>query len=509
MGDQMFNKKILCIGHERIETDILVSSLAEINGTTNNGLVSDVTEFIPESFGYYHTSIIDLSAGNIIDIAHYFDTIQLLDQPLSEWSHYKLLLTSYKLLLELEKLGHNTIYKDNHNVQNYTKFDQLLKTNKSFCIYPWINMIEEVGGCVACARSSKKITTIKEITSWKDDPAYNKIRTAMLKGEKLPEYCSVCYEYESNGVESYRTFETKEWLAKLDINSIEELDNITHPYYYEIRLSNKCNLMCRSCKPEHSHLIDREFKKFNIVHPDPQIFKYSSLDHLNIDTLNPKIRVYLTGGEPTIMPEVYGFMEQCIAAGKTDFEFTLGTNAQKLNKKFLDLAKHFTNLNFSVSLDGYGKINDYWRWGSKFDEIIRNTRLLESHGHNISINCVPGIYNVTNLHLLFEFLDREFPKCGMYLQLNRTPMQSVFNHPNAKLAVESMERCRQTNIYHTDGKSNKTAIDSLYDYYSNNPVCDLVKLKQFFDYNDKLDQVRNVKLIDYIPELEECRKYIK
>ena len=53
---------------------------------------------------------------------------------------------------------------------------------------------------------------------------------------------------------------------KADLLQIENyLNNITHPYYYEIRLSNKCNLMCRSCKPEHSHLIDREYKKFNII----------------------------------------------------------------------------------------------------------------------------------------------------------------------------------------------------------------------------------------------------
>ena len=37
---------------------------------------------------------------------------------------------------------------------------------------------------------------------------------------------------------------------------------------------------------------------------------------------------------------------------------------------------------------------------------------------------------------------------------------------------------------------------------------DTDKLKKFFDYNDLLDQSRNVKLIDYIPELEACRSYI-
>jgi hypothetical protein len=37
---------------------------------------------------------------------------------------------------------------------------------------------------------------------------------------------------------------------------------------------------------------------------------------------------------------------------------------------------------------------------------------------------------------------------------------------------------------------------------------DLVALKEFFSYNDKLDKLRNVALNDYIPELETCRALI-
>jgi hypothetical protein len=42
----------------------------------------------------------------------------------------------------------------------------------------------------------------------------------------------------------------------------------------------------------------------------------------------------------------------------------------------------------------------------------------------------------------------------------------------------------------------------------NTTTIDIEKLKKFFDYNDLLDQSRNVKLTDYIPELEACRSYI-
>jgi hypothetical protein len=110
--------------------------------------------------------------------------------------------------------------------------------------------------------------------------------------------------------------------------------------------------------------------------------------------------------------------------------------------------------------------------------------------------------------LLFEFLDREFPFTAIYIQINYLPWQSAFNHPNADLVIESMKKCMQTSIYHSNGKSCKSGIDSIYNHYTNNPVCNIKDLKDFFMYNDQLDHARGTKLGDYIPELEAARKYI-
>lgn len=504
----MFDQKILCLGNNSQDTDLRTAALALKNKTKNHGLVSS-DSFIPPTAGYYHTTIIDVPFGGIINLAKQFDCVVMHDQPVEDWSHWKPLLSTYKLMIELDSSGNTTVYKDNDNIKSYVTFEKLFDENKSFCIYPWINFVEENGHLSTCARSNEKVTTVAELGNWKTNAEYQKIRNAMLRGERLPLHCKTCYRYEDNGIESYRTFETKEWISKLGINSIADLEKIEHPYYYEVRLSNKCNLMCRSCRPEHSHLIDREFKKYNIIYPESQQFKYSSLDVIDISTLNPKVRVYLTGGEPTIMPEVLTFMRACIKARKTDFDFTLGINAQKISTTFLELTGHFTNMNFSVSLDGYEKINNYWRHKSDWNTVIANTKLLESHGHNISFNIVPGIYNVTNLHLLFEFLDQEFPHSSAYLQINRLGPQTAYNHPFPELVVKSMELCRQTKMYYSDGKSNKTCIDSLYNHYSNNPVCDLDLLEQFFEYNDKLDQTRGVRLEDYLPELAAGKLFLK
>jgi len=504
----MVNQKILCIGSNNLDTDQKTTELALQDNAINRGLIESTDITILS--GYYHTSLVDLSVGSIIKLAKKFNKVIFLDQPLSEWSHENLFNATYNLITELDKLGIDIKYKDNENIKNIFYWDKLVVENKSFCIHPWILLIEENGKHVLCPRSAKKVTDLplKEI-DWKNNNEYQSIRQNMLDGKTMHDRCTVCYDYESKGIESYRQFETKEWANRLHLNSLDDLKNITAPYFYDIRLSNKCNMMCRSCNPLYSNLIDKESKKFNIVYKVSPSYTYSKLDCIDIDRLTPKTRVYLTGGEPTVMTEIYDWMQQCIDAGQTDFDFTLGTNGQRLNKRFLKLIKHFTNLNFSISLDGYGRINEYWRWGSNFDTITKNIHTLKNQGHNISINCVPGIYNVTNLHLLLEFLDQELPMTTIYMQLNYVDFQSAYNHPISELVLKSMERCKNTSVYYADGKSNKTTIDSLYDYYSSNPTCDLALLKEFFDYNDKLDQARNVRLVDYIPELEACRKYLK
>ena len=87
-------------------------------------------------------------------------------------------------------------------------------------------------------------------------------------------------------------------------------------------------------------------------------------------------------------------------------------------------------------------------------------------------------------------------------------MQSVLNPPLNELVIESMSKCMKTSVYHSNGKSCKSGIDSIYNHYINDPVCNIKDLRDFFDYNDQLDLARGTKLEDFIPELEAARSYI-
>ena len=112
-----FNKKILCLGSNSLDTDQKTSELAIQDNTTNHGLIESI-DFVIQYPGFYHTSLVDLPAGSIVKLANKFDKIIFLDQPLHEWSHENILYATYNLLLELDKLGFQIQYKDNVNIKN-------------------------------------------------------------------------------------------------------------------------------------------------------------------------------------------------------------------------------------------------------------------------------------------------------------------------------------------------------------------------------------------------------
>jgi len=505
------NNLVLFLGNNNESTDHAVSDLAQQHNTKNHGLITD-SDFDPPWHGFYHTTVVDIPWGQLIEISKKFDAVVMLDQPQNQWSHWKCMQATCKMMLKLEELGIKTVFRKNDNVKRILYWmDLIYKKNSSLCIYPWINLHNNGDKLKLCSRDMGTVTTIDDLQNWSTNQAYNEIRQSMIKGQCLPDHCSVCYEYEKLGMESYRQFETIDWITRLEIDNVEDLDRLSRPFFYEVNSGNHCNIKCRGCQPSYSDAIGTELKKFNITAPvkiswTPQSYP---LERINIDELDHRSQVYFQGGEPTIMPEVRVFLNRCIQKDKTDFSLTMCTNGVKITDEFLELVNHFSNTNFSFSIDGYGKVNDYWRSGSQWNRVIDNAHRMQSLGHSVSINTVPGIYNVTNMHLLFEFLDKEFPFTTIYMQVNHLSWQSAYNHPMHELVIESMLKCQQTGMYHSNGKSCKTSIDSLLNHYSNNPVCDLEELRNFFQYNDQLDRARGTKLADYIPELEAARKFIQ
>ena len=489
--------KRLCIGTNTEDTDIKTSLLAKEHNSTNWGLIDSV-DYYPKELGYYHTSIVDLTQSNIVIISKHFNQIIFLDQPIEEWMHPDNFERTWELASHLPE--EKIIYQNKSQFESVDYFTNLVKTNKSFCIFPFIELLAPNGHTTVCCRSTTPITKIDNITDWTTDPDYKIIRDKMLQGELVPEHCSVCYKDETLGMQSARQQETVEWANRLGIHTVEDLKKITDPVYYEVRPSNICNLACRFCHPYLSSQLEKEFIAIGIHDSNVKI-EYTNFDFVKINNIK---KLYVSGGEPTAMVDLIAFMEKCIQLGKTDFEFIINTNAHKFSNRMKELFKEFKNLSFIVSIDGYQKVNDYVRWPSQWENTIENAQYLVRNGHRITFNSVVSIWTVSRWYELCLFLDSTFLESTIHgsLATSDGDIMSPFNYPGYEELKTNLVKLKTINSYGND-KLFRFFVDALIEYV---PLTDLGKLTKFFEYNDLLDKSRNVQLKDYIPELDQYRE---
>ena len=507
------DEKILCLGDNSSNdawAHTLTKKIAEENESIFRGQINDVNQDIVA--GYYHVDLVTLSEREILSIIQKFNDVVLLDQSIDKYSHAHVFTSTWKFIKQLKQAGHHVHVINSKNMDFLDYWDDLLKKNKSFCLYPWVKSVSYNDHHTLCTQSLTPVTKLSDMKNWKDDPGYTVVRNKMLKGQKIPN-CTACYDQEAVGENvSIRRHETIEWAALLHLKSINELKDITSPSYFELRFSNKCNITCRSCSGHFSHLIQKENdqikdEKFQTI-VDKQAFSSTGGDEL-IQWDNIK-RVYIGGGESTVQPELYRFMRKCISNDNTDFEFRIGTNGVRISDKLFDLFKHFKNLTFSLSIDGTPKVDEYIRWGTEANDKYSNMQRLKNQGHPIALNFVMSIWNISHIGEILQYFDKAYP--GSPVHMNKAGYNgdiiSPFLFPDKDVVKESIAKAKKTQVYFSNEQRTKFLIDSVDKFYSSDKSVDFEKLKKFFYYNDTLDRVRGVALKDYIPELERCRKFV-
>jgi len=486
--------KILCLGNNTEDTDILSRQYAEQNNTVYHGLISDLDSTFDTNNitnGCYQTTIVDFSYNRLISVLNNFDKIVLLDQTIDSYNHANEFLDTIRILK-----NYNNIIYQNNSFKHIAYWENLVSENKSFCIFPFIEYLTNNEKTTVCCRS--KVPVADKDCDFYNDKNYVNIREKLLRGEKIKN-CEFCYELEERNIISARMIETVEWANRLDLKSTDDLKYQTKPSYYEIRPSNKCNLQCRMCGPQYSHLIQNEYNKLGIM--KQANFGFDDFEVIDFEKLH---KLYIAGGEPFVNKEFYDFLRKCVDTNNTDFELLINTNGTQLNNAFKKLLPNFSNMQFVFSIDGYKDVNHYVRWPSDWDTIIENAKYLVDNNVNLRFNITMSIYTIATLDKLLEFLEQTFPHNPIHIQFAHTlnDLLSAYHYPNNDTIVNCLKNIKKLNCYANDTET-KSIIDDLDNYYSTNK--DKQNLKEFFRFNDLLDKSRNIKLKDYIPELEEYR----
>jgi len=358
-----------------------------------------------------------------------------------------------------------------------------------------------------------------KIEDFYNSPDYVEIRRKMLAGEPVPG-CSQCAKLESYGKESKRTMTQKFFIPQI-VKTYKENSTIaeTKIEYFDLRFGNLCNLKCRSCIPINSSQLDKQ------VQENPELSKfyhnydfkinewyetsmyeenvYSNIKHLKM--------LYITGGEPTLIKKNFELLEKLINEGYSK-NITLNINSNMTNDKstLFDLLGHFKQVLFFASIDGYGKVQEYLRNPSNWNQVSNNfKKLVDRNIDTILIRCSPVVQSVNlgNLVELFEFCEefnRQYKKLRVTIFLNILENPSYLSLVNLPLdykikcwkRIEEWVKTKceyQGSLFHSQLETLKNKCFTEVDYQK--------QLDTFFEFNQLLDKHQKTSLAEVNPEL--------
>ena len=225
-------------------------------------------------------------------------------------------------------------------------------------------------------------------------PFLVELRNKMLNDEYI-EGCSKCYKDEETSGRSMRqdmNTVTHYGFPEDGRGKVPKLTNI------DLTFSNVCNNKCRMCGPELSTSWYGDAKKLGIKHSGI-IAKNTILDEYDLSELR---FIKLLGGEP-LMEEakLIDLLKKC---NRQELTLLIVTNATIRPKgELYNLLSEVKNLKVELSVDSYGKLNDFLRKGSNWDEVVDNIFWFKEQGVKPSIHSVVSIYNINLVHELISF----------------------------------------------------------------------------------------------------------
>lgn len=408
--------------------------------------------------------------------------------------------------------------------------------NSSFCPLPWIHLSSLPDGSARlCCKAvdnrvvgqcGEKMNLGKDSINsiWNSD-YYKKIRQAMLN-DTQPVDCEVCYNEDRNGKRSMRVKELEIWKDSEKLNTaIENTKDgevLNVPSYLDLRMGNLCNLKCRTCDPVSSSQI---FKEGLTVEEQPEFFSKKMYvastmdDWWKTDVFKDSLKlmipttelVWLSGGEPTLVPEGNELIQNLIDTGKAkDIKLRYVINLTNLTDKFISQIEKFKSVDFHCSIDGIEEVNHYMRYPSDFKTLEQNLEKLT----NTNANLICLIHTVSNLNIyrvpdVIDWIEKFNigKRNKVKLNINVVNKPELFHISLLDRSTKELVSSRLLS-YKTNQK-NTTELKSLCDMMNEEKHNKNKLQKDFYNYVTTIDKSRNQDILKYLPELEnflmECK----
>ena len=392
----------------------------------------------------------------------------------------------------------------------------LLTESRTFCIYPWIHLhAYPTGEAYPCCHAEMKHpvgncrqNTLEEI--WHGEPM-KRLRQDMLE-ERENATCGRCYEQEASGFFSGRRSANKHHghhIGKLDKNPFEMT-------YWDIRFSNLCNLSCRSCGhifssswyQDQAQLAGAEWKINN------QPLNFAGRTETDIwEQLVPHFdyveQIYFAGGEPLMMEEHYRILDELERRGRFDVRLIYNTNFTQTrlrDRSVFDYWKKFDSVAVGASLDAMDARAEYIRHGTRWDRVVENRRRMLEICPNVDFYISPTLSIMNALHL--PDFHRAWVELGLLRpqDLNINILQDPAHYridiatPKFKQQIQQRYHEHLAWLQPLDPLNRATVgFHAAIEFMMATDNTHL--LDTFWRRTHQLDELRNEKILEVIPEL--------
>ena len=374
-----------------------------------------------------------------------------------------------------------------------------MKKPKNFCDAPFTLFTMDANlsasPCPALGGSTWNFNGQKLKKIWNSETLEN-FRTHMLNNGKH-EVCNRCWSEESIGYESER----------LKINKLNRsLDNYKKgPVQLALKISNICNLRCRSCNGADSVTLSVEGKKyaevaewknnFYIKETTRKEFTNEQIDEIVAWSGNLE-RLEIYGGEPLLDSQTFNLLGKIVDTGRANkIQINLSTNiTHRISPENIEVLKKFHHVNINLSIDGWGKRFEYLRHPGKWNEVYKNIQWFKTLDDSRVINsdilpvCTVTLMNVYYIGELADNLYNRFNLKPYYILSTFPRHYSIMNMPEhigVKVA-EHLDRHQITDLTAIKNACVKPGKDKEWD--------------KFWRWNNMVDDYRKEKFADVFPE---------
>jgi len=218
------------------------------------------------------------------------------------------------------------------------------------------------------------------------------------------------------------------------------------------------------------------------VHPnmgfDPDLLDELDLTHVE--------HIKMVGGEPLLSRNHLPFLKKFPDVGRLSLVYNTNATILPEGEAKLLMAEA-KELNFIISCDGIYKYNDYQRFGSDFETIISNAKVIRASFDNINRFTFLNTFTLLNLNNYADTIQ--------WFKDNN--LETFSNWGEGALSVEHAPDWYEEWILDTNDSPEVRA------YFNSRTqrVYDPVKWKQFIQSIKLSDQLYGTRLEDYNPEL--------